>query len=246
MPIFDIHAYYGETSLSASMASREAILASMRRSEITQLALISSLAARCDFIGGNRRLSEVVDAESGLYGWICLNSDYSAESQEEQRRYLMRPEFVGGVLFGQGGAPVTAGRARDIINAHRRFTKPMAIYAPNSESVHAAADIAAEFPTMKFVLLAMGGEDWRTAVAAAKRQINLYLEASGSLDSDKISHAVATLTQRKLLFGSGLPYRDPELTLGLIAEATGLTGPDRARILSQNAQALFNAQANPA
>lgn len=246
MPIFDTHAYYGETSLSSAAASREAILASMRRSDINQAALISSLAARCDFIAGNRRLSQVVDAESGLFGWVCLNSDYTAESQEEQRKYLMRPEFVGGVLFGESDAPVTVGQARDILNAQRRFTKPMAIYAPNAVAVRAVEEIAAEFPTMKFVLLAMGGEDWRTAVAAAKRQVNLYLEASGNLDSDKISHAVATLTPRKLLFGSGLPYLDPELTLGLIAEADGLTGPDRARILSQNAQSLFNAQANAA
>jgi hypothetical protein len=46
-----------------------------------------------------------------------------------------------------------------------------------------------------------------------------------------------------LLFGSGLPNRDPELTLGLVAESAGLTGSDRARILSSNAQAFFNAQA---
>ena len=47
-----------------------------------------------------------------------------------------------------------------------------------------------------------------------------------------------------MIYGSGMPHRDPELALALVAEADGLTGFDRARILSQNAQALFNAQIN--
>jgi hypothetical protein len=97
---------------------------------------------------------------------------------------------------------------------------------------------------MKFLLLGMGGEDWRAAVAAAKQHLNLYLEISGSLDADKVAHAAATVTPRKLVYGSGLPYQDPELTVALVAEASGITASDRRRILAQNAQALFNAQVN--
>ncbi len=241
MPIFDAHAYYTETPLSQAMASREAIRQTLRRSEIDAVALLSGLGAQCDFVSGNRQLREVLDAPSGLFGWVTLNADYPTESQEEQRRHMMRPEFVGGALFGYGGSPVTLDNAREVLNAQRRFTKPVAIRVEDAEGVQAARAIAEEFPAMKFLLLTMGGEDWRPAVAAAKRYLNLYLELSGSLDADKVAHAATTLTPRKLIFGSGLPHRDPELALALVAEAPGLTAADRARILSDNAQALFNA-----
>jgi predicted TIM-barrel fold metal-dependent hydrolase len=244
MPTFDAHAFYVETPLSQASASRDAILETMQRSQIDGVALISGLAASCDFITGNRRLREILDASAGLFGWVTLNADYPNESQDEQRRHMMRPEFVGGVLFGYNGNPVTADSAREVLNAQRRFTKPIAIHTPDAEAVRAARAIAEEFPSMKFLLLTMGGEDWRLAVAAAKRYLNLYLEISGSLDADKVAHAAATLTPRKLIYGSGLPHRDPELALALVAEADGLTGFDRTRILSQNAQALFNAPLN--
>ena len=245
MPTFDAHAYFVETPLTGAMATQAAIRQTMQRSGIDAVALISGLSAHCDFITGNRLLRDILDPAAGLFGWVTLNADYANASQEEQRRYLTRPEFVGGVMFGQNGNPVTVDHAREILNAQRRFTKPMAIHVADADGIQAARAIAEEFPSMKFLLLTMGGEDWRTAVAAAKRYLNLYLELSGSLDADKVAHAAASLTPRKLIYGSGAPYRDPELGLALVNEATGLTGFDRTRILSQNAQALFNAQINP-
>jgi predicted TIM-barrel fold metal-dependent hydrolase len=134
---------------------------------------------------------------------------------------------------------VTADDAREILNAQRRFAKPVAIRVPDGDAVHAARQIAAEFPAMKFVLLGMGGEDWRLAVTAAKQHLNLYLEISGSLDSDKVAQASSVITPRKLLYGSGLPQAAPELTLALVESAPTLTRADRNRILSENAVALL-------
>lgn len=246
MPIFDSHVYFGASSFSSALASREAVRQTMQRYGMDGMALISGLAAHCDFVAGNRRLVETLDAAAGLFGYVTLSPDYTAESLEEQRKYLTRRDVLGGVLFGHAGQPVTVDHARDILNAHRRYTKPMAIHVPDGAAVHAARQIAVEFPSMKFVFLGMGGEDWHTAVVTAKQHLNCYLEVSGSLDADKLSHAAATLTPRKLLFGSGLPHSDPHLILGLVAEARGVTNSDRARILSQNAYGLFNVLAEVA
>lgn len=240
MPLFDAHAYFGATPFSSATASRDAVRQTMARYGVNGTALVSNLAAHCDFVAGNRRLVETLDPGAGLFGYVTLSPDYTAESLEEQRKYLTRRDVLGGALFGHDGHPVTVDHARDILNAHRRYTKPMAIHVPDAAAVHAARQIAAEFPSMKLVFLGMGGEDWHTAVVTAKQYLNVYLEVSGSLDADKLSHAAATLTPRKLLFGSGLPDSDPHLILGLIAEARGVTDYDRARILSQNAQGLFN------
>lgn len=239
MPAFDAHAYWMDTSLTHAAASREALENAMRRYGSDRMALISGLAARCDFVTGNRGLAQILDASAGLYGYVVLSQDYSDDSQQEMRRWLGRAEFVGAVMFGQEGRPVTVDDARDILNAYRRFTKPMAIYTPDSDSVHAARVIAAEFPAMKFLLLGMGGDDWRTAVTIAKKHLNIYLETSGSLDSDKVAHASEALTPRKVLFGSGFPLAAPQAIRGLVETAPTITGADRDRILSQNAQSLF-------
>jgi predicted TIM-barrel fold metal-dependent hydrolase len=76
-------------------------------------------------------------------------------------------------------------------------------------------------------------------VAAAKQHVNLYLEISGPLDSDKVAYATSVLTPRKVVYGSCLPYSDPQLTMGLVEETRTLTGMDRNRVYYQNAQQLF-------
>lgn len=242
MPLFDVHTYLTDTALSHAMADPASMRATLRRHGITAAAVISGLAAECDFITGNHHVGQVLNASEGIFGYAVLNTAYPVESLEEQRRHLLRPEFVAGVLFPHDGKPVTLEDAREIVNAQRRYLKPLAISTPDSDAIHAATAIAEAFPNMKFIFLSMGGDDWRTAVAAAKRQINIYLETSGSLDSDKLASATAAITPRKLLFGSSLPFSDPQLMIGLLEEATALTNYDRSRILHQNAEAIFNAQ----
>ena len=242
MPMFDTHAYFGATPFSSELATRDAALETLRRRGMDGAALISALGASCDFVAGNRRLREVVSPEQGLFGWVTLNAGYAAESQEEQRRHQNRRGMIGAALFAAPGKPVTLEDCREILNAQRRYAKPVALPVPDADAVHQARLIAAEFSAMKFVLLGMGGEDWRVAVAAAKKHLNLYLEISGSLDTDKIAQASAVVTPRKLLYGSGLPGGSPELTLALVESAPTLTRPDRSRILSENAAALLRTQ----
>jgi len=242
MPIFDAHGYYGETPFSAAMATREAILTTLRGRDITGAALLSGLAANCDFVTGNRRLREIVSSEAGLFGWVTLNAGYPAESQEEQRRHEMKRGMVGAALFGHDGRPVNLEDAREILNAQRRYAKPVALHVPDGDAVHAGREIAAAFPAMKFLWLAMGGDDWRSAVAAAKQHLNIYLEISGSLDADKIAVASSVLTPRKLIYGSGQPLGDPTLPRALVETDSTLTRSDRDRILSENAIALLRAQ----
>ncbi len=242
MPTFDTHAYFGATPFSSDLATREAVLETLRRREISGMALISALGASCDFVAGNRRLREIVAPEDGLFGWLTLTAGYSAESQEEQRRPQNRRGMVGAALFAAPGRPVTLEDCREILNAQRRYAKPVALPTPDAESIHQARLIAAEFPAMKFIFLGMGGEDWRVAMAAAKKHLNIYLEISGSLDTDKIAQASSVVTPRKLLYGSGLPVGSPELTLALVESALTLTRPDRNRVLSENAAALLRTQ----
>jgi predicted TIM-barrel fold metal-dependent hydrolase len=197
-----------------------------------------------DFIEGNRRLKDVVDAESGLFGYVSVDADYPDESLNQMRTYLTRKEFVAILLGRAAGGVVSLEIARELVNANRRYTKPLAIFARDVEGVIAARRIAEAFPQMKIVMLGMGGAGWRVAVEAAKACLNIYLEISGNMDADKIDQAVAHVSSRRILYGSGLPHADPHMSTALVASAKTLTETDRKRILIDNALGLYQIYAD--
>ena len=119
----------------------------------------------------------------------------------------------------------------------------MLIYAADREGLRAVRQIAEEFDQTKIVILNMGGNDWHAAVQAAKLHANIFLDISGALDADKLSHTVAAISARKLLFGSSLPNADPSLYVGMLNETAALSQSDRRRIAFQNALTLFNIEA---
>jgi predicted TIM-barrel fold metal-dependent hydrolase len=201
------------------------------------------MAASCDFLSGNRHLQQVVSREQGIYGFVTLNADYPEQSIQSQRAYLSKKEFLGAVLFQPQDGALTYNDVHEIVNAQRRYTKPLLIHTPNLEAIHGAREIAEHLPQMRIVLLTMGGDNWHAAVDVAKAHVNVNLEVSGSLDSDKIAYAANALSSRRMLFGSGLPHADPYLTMGLIEGTELLSASDRARILRQNAMALFGLEA---
>lgn len=226
------------------MMSQEAVVEVMERFGMDAVGLISARARSVDFSEGNHQLQLILDGERGIFGYVTLNSAYPDESIEEMRVYLNKRDFLGTVLFPQNGDPVLLADVRDILNAQRRYNKPALIYASDREGVRAAREIAAEFAQMRFLLLNMGGDDWRYAVNAARAHTNMSLELSGTLDADKMGHAASQVSSRKLLFGSGMPYADPSLYLGMLKEANTISALDHRRINYQNALTLFNIEAD--
>ncbi len=243
MPLFDIHAYYGPEPMFGGLTSLEAVQAMMERFSLDAVSLISSRARYSDFIEGNNELRGILDAEKGVFGYATVNAAYPDESIHEMRIYLAKHNFLGTVLFPQFGTPVLLADVREIINAARRYTKPVLIYAEDREGVRAAREIATEFDQTKLILLNMGGPDWRAAVLAARNHPNMFLDFSGTLDADKIAHACATVSPRKILFGSGVPYADPNLYTGMMNEAASVSQMDKRKIAYQNALTVFNIEA---
>ena len=243
MPLFDIHAYYGPTPLFEGFSSKEAVVAAMKRFNMDAIGLISTRARYSDFIAGNLQLRDIVDAENGIFGYVTANSGYVEESMQEMRVYLPRHAFLGTVLFPQGGSPVLLADTKELINAARRYTKPLFVYVEDRDGVRALREIATEFDQMKFVLLNMAGDDWRAAVHASKVHPNISLDISGTLDAEKIEHAATHVSPRKILFGSGMPYADPNLYIGMISEASTVSQHDQRRISYMNALALFSIEA---
>src|SRR5205807_138858 len=127
--------------------------------------------------------------------------------------------------------PVTKMVADEIINAYRRYSKPLFLFTPNGECVQAALDIAKSYPMLKVVFLGMGGADWRIGIAAAHAATNVLLETSGSLDRAKLPAAVEAIGSHRILFGSGTPRVDAAAAAGLI-EDSDLSDDARQKILA--------------
>jgi len=238
MPVLDTHAHWGTLPFSNVMGSRDQVLGWLRQYRMDS-AIFMAVASTDDFREGNTALASFLEQSPGIYGYVLIHPLYPEESVEEMRKYLSRDAFVGAAMHPyEGRYRVRRDDCREILNAYRRFAKPLFIETPDAEAVTAVETLAQEFPGIKFIMGNMGGNDWHEAIHACARHVNLYLELSGEPTALKISLAVEKTGIRRLLFGSDLGYSNPALILGAIEEA-GLNEDQKQAILSGNATRLF-------
>ena len=184
-------------------------------------------------------MSKVAAANSSMLGCVIVNFNYPELSQKEMHTYLSDGTFAGiRLTSGRRDRCVTLAESEEVLNGYRRFVKPVFLHVFDKDSVLAANEIAKAFPIMKFVLLAMGGDDWRMATVVAERTLNLVLEVSGSFSPDKIRFAVEHIGSHRMVYGSGLPYVDPSVVIGLVQDAD-ISDADKRNIFENSARRLF-------
>ena len=239
MAIIDVHAEIGTTPLWGVPFTDVNLARSMHKYGVERSVVSSTIGNSCDFQRGNAQVAKVASANKAVLGCAVVNINYPERSQEEMRSYLGKESFAA-ILLSSGvrGRHVTLAEGEELLNAYRRFVKPVYLHAFNQVSLLAANEIARAFPIMKFVLISMGGEDWRMATVLAERTLNLVLEVSGGFSPDKIPFAVERIGSRRLVYGSGLPYVDPSATIGLVQDAE-ISDADKRNILSDTALRLF-------
>lgn len=238
MAIIDVHVQVGTTPIWGTPFTEGHLVRMLDRYGIEKCIASATIANSCDFARGNAQIKESV-GKGRIFGCAVANTQYPQESIENMRKYLALPSFSALMInSGLQGRPVTLDQCSDILNAHRRFIKPVFLEVTSREAVLAADEIARAFPGIKFVLLGMGGVAWRTAVAAAERTLNLVLEISGTLSPDKITLGVATIGAHRMIYGSNLPFADPAATIGLV-ENGDISETDRRFIFETTAKRLF-------
>jgi predicted TIM-barrel fold metal-dependent hydrolase len=216
----------------------QGVLGQMQKYRIETSILFSAMAVSSDFKAGNQELTQVLQDQPNLYGYFVLNPNYEDESIEAMRTALNSRKFVAAALFVGDSQPFPNLDDYDtILNAYRRFAKPVYIYTDSAEAVMAAIEIAKAFPTIKFILGSMGGNEWKRTMACSK-QLNVYLETSGSFDAEKIEEAVANFGDHRVLFGSGSPYADPVSALALV-QSSRIPRESMEKILGENARTVF-------
>lgn len=239
MAIIDVHSNVGTTPLWGIPFTDVNLARSMQKYGVTKSIVSSTLGKSCDFQRGNAQVGRVVQANQSMIGCIVVNINYPEQSQRDMHSYLARESFAGMQLTsGVSGKYVTLEEGEELLNAHRRFAKPVFLQTFDRDSLHAANEMAKAFPIMKFVLLSMGMDEWRLATVLAERTLNLVLEVSGSFSPDKIKFAVEHIGSHRMVYGSGLPYYDPAAVIGLVQDAD-ISDADKRNIFEGSAKRIF-------
>jgi len=239
MATIDVHAEIGTTPMCGVPFTDANLARSMQKYGVERSIISSTIGNSCDFRRGNAQIAKVVQSNPSMLGCVVVNMNYPEQSQEDMHAYVGSDQFAALLLTsGVRGRHVTLTETEEILNAHRRFVKPVYLHAPNQQAAIAANEIAKAFSIMKFVLIGMGGEDWRMATLLAERTLNLVLEVSGSSSPDKIQFASEHIGSHRIVYGSGLPYVDPSAVIGLVQDAE-ITDADKRNILEGSARRLF-------
>ncbi len=239
MPVFDTHSYFGGSVIPGVANSAKTIAATMQARGVGGAIVFSAHARYVDPLSGNRLLAKILEQSPILHGCLVTHVNRVDASVAAMRELMASKRFVGMAITGMGEEePVEKIIADDIINAYRRYGKPLFLYAHNGKMTHAALEIAQAYNMIKVVLFGMGGHDWRTAIAAAHASTNIYLETSGPLDRAKIPAAFETIGAHRIVFGSGAPHVDAAAAMGLV-EDSPLTDDVRRRIYYTNAGRLL-------
>jgi len=103
-------------------------------------------------------------------------------------------------------------------------------------------ELAENFGEVKVVMLHMGhghGVYIQSAINVAKRMPNVYLETSGMPMHSKIREAVELLGEKRVMYGSDIPFHDPSVEIGKVC-ASNLPRKQLERILFDNANEILN------
>jgi len=245
MRVFDCQSWLGGSLVPGVGTTPASAAAQLERFQIERAILFSAHARVVDPLAGNRFIRAALEQSPALYGGIVAHVNRVETSIAAMRELMPQSRFLGMMLVGKRfDEPLPFTLADELLNAYRRYTKPVFVPAFNGASVEVALRIAKGYPMLRVVMVGMGGPDWPQAIQAAHDAPNMMLETSGVLERAKIRAAVETLGAHRIIFGSGSPGTSPAAALGMLEDAA-ISDAARNRILWDNAVRLFELERPP-
>lgn len=238
MPAIDLLTYLGSSRWAATDGAR--LQHALQRARYDLMGIASLRAVAGDIVAGNAEVKEALDGCPQFRGWVVVNPNYPERSAEQLRKYASYPQWLGAMLpIAETGGSLLSAATRDLVNAYRRYTKPLLVTVAGRETARELEAFAAEFSTLKIVAAGAGRDAWPDCLAAAKRAVNLFLEpCSGGAHRGKLEALLAGLGPNRVVYASGYPIRNPGSALGLVVDARISEG-ERNAVLSGNAIRLL-------
>ncbi|HEU4754060.1 MAG TPA: amidohydrolase family protein [Armatimonadota bacterium] len=244
MPGVDLFTQLGASAWMTTDASR--LQHALQRARFDVMGVASRRALAGDLAGGNAEVKTLLDGNPQMRGWCVIHPVFPERSSEEMRRYLSNPKWLGAVLHpGRTGESLASGATREVLNAYRRYTKPVLVHVADEEAVRQLEQLAAEFNGIKFIASGAGGDDWQACMYAAKRTVNIFLEPfSGGAHRGKVEAMVGIVGGHRVLFASNYPEYNPGAALGTLLDAK-ITDAEKQSVLTGNANRLFGFNRQP-
>ncbi|MCL5283758.1 MAG: hypothetical protein M1330_03485, partial [Armatimonadetes bacterium] len=147
MRTIDIHGYFGNSPIPGQAANRAQLIDLLKSRGVDRACLFSAHAISVDPLAGNRMMSAITDSSDSLFGVLVAHNNRPDPSIQAIRELMGNRQFVGLALTSaESDRSVSRSSVEDILQAHRRYGKPLFIYAPHSQAVRQAAEIATAYP----------------------------------------------------------------------------------------------------
>lgn len=183
----------------------------------------------------NRFIYEATKAHPDRFvGYCRVNPNLGAQATDEMRRCREEYGFRGLKLhpdweyFYMNGPTV-----RPVLDRAAEYGWPVIFhtgYYPLSQP-SLALPLAEAYPTINFLLAHLSYRHTADAIIVAERCKNVFLETSGNATALAISEVLRKIGPSQLIYGSDLPYTEPDDVMEKIALQPGLSAADRDLIL---------------
>jgi predicted TIM-barrel fold metal-dependent hydrolase len=238
MPLVDLHATLGPTPETLALVPNEAESARTYADQFgVDVMCFSAPLAQFDLAGGNAMLAEQLRIDPRFRGWVTLSIHQPEQSSELARRYLLKEQFCGTLIrcCSDSDALTTQG-GHEVLNALRRYSKPVLVEVGSAMTTEAVIQVAREFPTMKFLVSPQNEELTRVVVPAMKEVVNtLFLPVAAFAERDIMAQATQTLGDRRVVWCSSWGRFHPIVAMGMIRDSA-LSASQRERVGSRNAR----------
>jgi predicted TIM-barrel fold metal-dependent hydrolase len=242
MPLIDLQCHYGVTPAAIAVRPPELAQASAYADRFAiELLCFSSREALSDMDGGNARLAQILGSDKRFRGWVSLSPHQPDQSQTLARQYLVKPLWVGARFEQHSDADaINSAGGHEVLNGLRRYSRPVLVTASTPATLAAAISVAREFNTLRFLLSPQSEALTANAVAAIKETVNMSLLPSVAFtERGVVEQAIATLGERRVLWGSDWGVYQPSSALGMIKDSA-ISPAQRERMVYRNAREFLD------
>jgi len=245
-PVIDMHTHPDRFhSIYFPHPDLDGILASMDRCG-ERLIAIAPHAALYEPAYGNPLMVKMLEAHPDRFrGYWVFNPNYPEELEEAKTAVLTTPGVIGFKLHPASHNYSLTGDAYQPLfswaNTHKLIVLSHTWVGGGICDADACRWVAERYPEMVFVMGHSCYPEFDKAYALARDFPNVYLELTACERMPAfVDRAVREVGAHKLLFGTDLPWFDPNFSIGCVLFAD-ITDDDRHAILHGNAERLLAA-----
>lgn len=242
-PIYDLHTHPDRfAGIYFPDPEMDGILRAMDRCGVAKIAIAPHRALFSPLDGNDLTLRMLAAHPDRFLAYLCFNPNYPENLPALQAHTLETPGVVGFKIHPSMHAYPLTGDAYQPLYAWAHEHKLLVLahtWADSRCDGAAVRAVTEQYPDMIFLMGHSCWGDFDRAIALAAEKPNVYLELTAAEHVPGfLERAVRESGAHKILFGTDLPWFNPQYTLGCILFAD-IEDADRHAILHGNAERIL-------